>query len=309
MKLLLTGGAGFQGSHLAEKWVRDGHKVTVLNTLSEEAERNIAGIDGDLTLTWGSVTDREVVEKTVRGHDVVVHMAARINVDESLADPRGFLNVNVAGTMNILEAVRREENRMIYASSCEVYGGSEHSLLTEGSGLQPASPYAASKAAADRMCLAYHLSFGLDVTIVRPCNIYGVRQKSGPGGAVIPIFVDLAAAGKPLRVFGTGEQRREYMHVNDLVQAYDLILRNGKLAGEALNVGTNETPSIREIAEFIGDRAGVSVVSEPPRPGEVPGFRLDSSKIGAQGFEPQTRFWEGLSSYLDEFLNSSSLVE
>ena len=299
MRILVTGGAGFQGSHLAEKWVRAGHALTVLNTYSLQAERNIASFHDDMTVVWGSVTDREVVEKTVRGHDVVVHLAAWINVDESIASPRSFLDVNLGGTLNVLDAVSHTDARMIYASSCEVYGSAEQSPLTEHAELRPHSPYAASKAGADRMCFAHHKTYGLDVTIMRPCNVFGERQKSGRGGAVIPIFANLAAEGKPLTVFGTGSQRREYMHVKDLVTAYDLVLQRDDLTGATLNVGTGETPSIKEIAGFIGNKMGARIINKPARPGEVPGFVLDSSSIRGLGFAPQVKFWDGLSSYLE----------
>ncbi len=298
MHILVTGGTGFQGSHLAEKWLHDGHQVTVLNTYSEESVRNIAPFSSDISVVWGSITDREIVEKTVRGHDVVAHLAAHINVDESLANPRVFLDVNLGGTLNILEAVRQTGARLIFASSCEVYGYAQQSPVSESAELRPYSPYAASKAGADRMCFAYHKSFGLDITIVRPCNVYGERQKSGLGGAVIPIFASLATAGKPLRVFGTGAQRREYMHVKDLVSAYDLVLQRGDLKGAVVNVGTGETPSIKEIAEFIGEKTGAAIINEAARPGEVPGFELDSSLIRSLGFSPKVRFWDGFSSYL-----------
>lgn len=299
MRILVTGGAGFQGGHLVERWVQDGHEVVVLNTYSTEAQENIASVSKDISLVWGSVTDREIVEKTVRGHDVVVHLAALINVDDSIARPPSFVDVNLGGTLNILETVRRTGTRLIYASSCEVYGYARHSPVDEHAELRPHSPYAASKAAADRMCYAYHKSYGLDITIVRPCNIYGERQKSGRGGAVISIFARLAADGKPLRVFGTGSQRREYMHVKDLVEAYSLVLRRDDLAGAVLNAGTGETPSVNEIARFISDKRGVPITNEPARPGEVPGFALDSSRIRQLGFTPQVRFWDGLSSYLE----------
>ena len=298
MKILITGGAGFQGSHLAERWAGAGNDVTVLNTISEEAEHNIESFVDTISVVWGSVTDAEVVEKTARGHEVVVHMAARIHVDESRSIPETFLDVNVRGTLNVLEALRRTGARMIYASSCEAYGYSDGSPLTEDAPLRPYSPYSASKAAADRMCFAYHKTFGVDVTIVRPSNVYGPRQKAGPGGAVIPIFSALAAEGKPLRVFGSGEQRREYLHVNDLVNAYDLVLGRDDLAGKTLNVGSGETPSIKEIAEFISERMGVLVVNEPPRPGEVPGFVLNSSLIRSLGFESKIGFWAGIEDYL-----------
>ena len=299
MRILLTGGAGFQGSYLAERWLSAGHDITILNTYSDGALQNISSFSSEISVVWGSVTDSEVVDKTVRGHDVVVHMAAHINVDESIVAPRGFLDVNVGGTLNVLEAVRQAEARMIFASSCEVYGHAEKSSVTEHAELRPHSPYAASKAAADRMCFAYHMSYGLNITIVRPCNVYGPRQKSGRGGAVIPIFASLATRGKPLTVFGSGVQRREYIHVKDLTSAYDLILQRSDLTGVTLNVGTAETPSVKEIADFISAKKGVPIKHEPPRPGEVPGFALDSSRIKALGFDPQVKFWDGLSSYLE----------
>ena len=300
MKILVTGGAGFQGSHLSEKWVHDGHEVTILTTYSEEAQKNVEPFSDSVSIVWGSVTDSEIVEKTVRGQEVVAHLAAHVNVDESLTNPRIFHEVNIGGTINVLEAVKRNNARMIFASSCEVYGYSEgFPVVTERSEMRPYSPYAASKAGADRMCFAYHKSFGVDVTVVRPCNIYGERQKSGRGGAVIPIFSSLAAAGKPLTVFGEGTQKREYMHVKDLVEAYDLVLQRDDIEGEVLNAGSGETPSIIEIATSISEKTGASIVHKPARPGEVPGFELDSSKINGLGFSPSIRFENGLARYLE----------
>ena len=299
MRVLITGGAGFQGSHLTERLVRGGHAVTVLSTLSDQSQRNIASLANDVSLVWGSVTDGEIVDKTVRDQDAVVHMAARVNVDESIDSPIVFLAVNVVGTYNVLEAARKPGTRVVLASTCEVYGSSNPSPLTECADLRPHSPYAASKAGADRLCYAYHKTYGMNVTVVRPCNIYGERQKSGRGGAVIPIFVALAAQGKPLTVFGTGEQRREYMHVSDVVAAYELVLGRDDLAGEVVNFGSGETASVKEIAEFISKRTGVETQYHAPRPGEVPGFELDSSSARRLGFIPKVRFWDGLARYLD----------
>ena len=299
MRVLITGGAGFQGSHLTERLLRAGHEVTVLSTLSDEAEHNVAACMSDISIVWGSITDAEIVDKTVRDQDAVVHAAARVNVDESIDSPVSFLTVNVLGTYNVLEAVRKAGTRLIHASTCEVYGSSTPSPLTERADLRPHSPYAASKAGADRLCYAYHKTYGVDVTIVRPCNIYGERQKSGSGGAVIPIFASLADQRKPLTVFGTGEQRREYMHVSDVVSAYELILDRDDLKGEVVNVGSGEAVSIKEIADFISEKAGVEVRYQPARPGEVPGFELDSSFARRLGFDPNVRFWDGLTSYLD----------
>ena len=297
--ILITGGAGFQGSHMAECLVNAGYQVTILNTYSEQAVANISPFAHSVSVVWGSVTDPEIVHKTVRGQDIVVHFAARINVDQSIQSPAGFLDVNVKGTFNILEAVREEGNRLIYGSSCEVYGAGQDGLLSETSDLRPHSPYAATKAAADRICFGYWKAYGTDLTIVRPCNVYGPRQKSGRHGAVIPIFVDRALAQEPPVVYGAGDQRREYIHVNDLVAGYKLVVENPHLKGEVINLGTGETPSIKEIAEFIAGHLGVSVEYSSARPGEVPGFKLDSQKVRELGFVPQVSFWDGLLGYID----------
>ena len=298
-RILITGGAGFQGSHLAEWCVNAGYQVTILSTYSEEAVANISPFAPNVSVVWGSVTDPEIVQKTVRGQDIVVHLAARINVDQSIRSPASFLDVNVTGTFNILEAVRQEDNRLIYGSSCEVYGATQNSPLTESSDLRPHSPYAATKAAADRLCFGYWKTYGIDLTIMRPCNIYGPRQRSGKHGAVIPIFVDRALAQTPPVVYGAGDQRREYMHVSDLVAGYILAIEKTGLEGEVINLGTGETPSIKEIAERIAGRLGVSLEYAPARPGEVRGFKLDSRKARGLGFVPQVSFWDGLLSYID----------
>ena len=298
MRVLVTGGAGFQGSNLAFQWLRGGHEVTVLNTYSEMAERAVAHLAKDARVVWGSVTDTEIVRKTVRNQDVVAHLAARISVDESIADPSSILSVNVTGTFNVLEAVRQTGARLVYASSCEAYGYAKPPV-TEQSELRPHSPYAASKAAADRLCYAYYKTYDVNVIIVRPCNIYGEGQKADRGGAVIPTMVGRAIAGQPIVVAGDGRQQREYMHVSDLVAAYDIFLNADGLAGEVLNVGTGETVTIQHIADVVADRLGVAVEHGEPRPGEVPGFGLDSWKARALGFEPKVGFEEGLARYIE----------
>ena len=298
MRVLITGGGGFQGSHVAEHCLGAGNHVTILNTPSLEAENNLASFAQDVSIVWGSITDPEIVEKAIRSQDVVFHLAARINVDESLEVPSSVFNVNIMGTFNVLEAIRAHGCRMIYVSSGEAYGSATHSPIIETAELRPHSPYAASKAAADRVCFAYWKTYGIDVSIVRPCNIYGPRQKAGKGGAVIPIFVERALARKPLVVHGTGEQRREYMHVDDLVTAYQLVLENANIQGEVINLGTGETPSIKEIAEFIAQRLGASVEYGPARPGEVGGLILDTTKARLLGFAPHVSFWDGLDRYI-----------
>ena len=302
-RILITGGAGFQGSHLAEFLLETGHKISILNTYSERAVFNISAILDKINLIWGSVTDKELAEKTVRGHDVVIHMAARINVDESLKYPETVILNNISGAVNILEAVRKYNSRLILSSSCEVYGDGhdlkDGELLNESSELKPNSPYAASKAAVDRICYAYFRSFGLDVTIVRPFNIYGERQKSGLFGALIPILTAKILKGENLTVFGDGSATRDYTYVSDIVRAYNLVLENSSLKGKAINFASGQNTRVKDIAEYIAKKSGVEVVYGPPRPGEVMRFPADISFARSLGYVSKINIWEGIDRYLE----------
>lgn len=302
MKILVTGGAGFQGSHLSKFLIDEGHDVTVLNTYREEIEPNVAALSPKARIVYGSVTDKVLVDKTVRGHDVVFHLAANVNVDQSLKDPLSFLEVNVLGTHNVLEAVRENHARMIYASTCEVYGDGhalkEGELLDESAELSPNSPYAASKAAADRWCNAYHKSFGVNVAIVRPFNIYGERQKHGTFGALIPILVFKALRGEPLTVFGDGAATRDYLNIDDLVAAYNIVLHHPELAGKAINFASGINTSVKDIAEYIAKKLDANIEYGPARPGEVSRFPADISQAHSLGFEPKVGIWEGIDRYI-----------
>ena len=202
------------------------------------------------------------------------------------------------GTVNVLEAVRQTGARMVYASSCGAYGYAKPPV-TEDSDLRPHSPYAASKAAADRLSYSYFKTYGVDVTILRPCNIYGDGQKADHGGAVIPTMVGRALAGQPIIVAGDGSQQREYMHVSDLVAAYDMFLNANGLSGEVFYVGTGEIVSIKQIADVVADQLGVPVEHSEPRPCEVQGFGLKSSKARGLGFSPKVGFKEGMARYIE----------
>lgn len=303
MKILITGGAGFQGSHLTESLLKKGHDVTILNTYSEESDTNSKGFKNDARIVFGSVTDKTIVEKTVRGQDVVYHLAANVNVDESLKYPLRFIESNVLGTHNVIEAVRENHVRMIYASTCEVYGDGhslkDGELLDETAELSPNSPYAASKAAADRWCNAYHKSFGVNVTIVRPFNIYGERQKSGTFGALIPILVRRAMEGQTLTVFGEGDATRDYLNIDDLVSAYTLVLERPDLSGKAINFASGTNTKVKDIAEYIAKAFGANIEHGPARPGEVQRFPADISLARSIGFEPKVGIWEGIDRYIE----------
>lgn len=302
MKILIIGGAGFIGSHLAEALQKDGHEITVLNTYSERALANLSEIKNRLKLFWGDITDKDAVEKSAEGQEVIFHLASPINVDESLRDPFSFFNSGVSGTYNVLEAVKKRGSRLIYTSTREVYGDG-HGLkegegLKENAEMRPCSPYAASKVASDRMCYSYYRSYGLDVTIVRPFNVYGERQKSGVFGALIPILTFKALAGEDLVIYGTGEAKRDYSHVSDLINGFQIILKNEGLKGKAINFASGEEIMIKDIAEYIAKKLQVRVTYGPPRPGEIYHAPADISFAKSLGFSPRVKIWEGIDRYI-----------
>jgi len=298
MKILITGGLGFQGSHLTKYLMNKGHDVTILNTFSELSKRNYDLLPKKPTVVWGSITDIELVNKTVREHDVVFHLAAHINVDESIMSPEITIKTNINGTINILNAVTENKSRLIYISSCEVYGTPDKRLIDETIEFKPCSPYAASKAATDRICYCYFKTYGTRVTIVRPFNIFGERQKEGKYGSVIPIFVKRAMEGKNLEIHGTGEQTRDYMHIDDLIDAYALILKCTETDGKVYNFGTGVETSIKDIAEYIAKQFNVGVDYVKCRPGQVMNFCADITKAKKLGFSPKVGIWKGINKYI-----------
>ncbi len=303
MKILITGGAGFQGSHLAESLLKKGHEVTIINTFSDEKRNNIESFKNDVNIVYGSITDPILIEKTIPGHDVVFHLAANVNVDHSLKDPKSFIDVNIMGTFNVLEQVRKHDIRMIHASTCEVYGDGhdikEGEMLDETAELKPNSPYASTKAGADRLCYSYYKSFDVDVTIVRPFNIFGERQKSGTFGALIPILVRKAMAGDRLTVFGDGSATRDYLYISDLVKGYELVMEHKELSGTTVNFASGVNTSVRDIAQYIAKKFNSEIQYGPARPGEVSRFPADISFAKSLGFEPKVGIWEGIDRYIE----------
>ena len=211
MTILVTGGAGFIGSHLVDELLADeGTRVSVLDRLSIGGSReNLAHHDADarFRLVLGDARDGAAVDPLVAEVDVVVHAAAETHVDRSIDGPIAFVESNVLGTATVLEACRRVGRRLVMVSTDEVYGERPQGVepFPEGAPLRPRSPYAASKAAADLLCSAYRTTYGVDVAIVRGTNAYGPRQLE----RVIPTFAVAALRGEPLPVYGAGEQRRE----------------------------------------------------------------------------------------------------
>jgi len=302
MRLLLTGGLGFQGHALAEHWTAMGHAVTVLNTPSQRAQEMAGRLTPPRHVLWGSVTDPELMRKAVRGVDAVVHLAAWTSVDESFHHPRAVWEVNAQAAYTVLEAIRSEAPavRVLWASSCEVYGYTGAAAVDELAPLVPHSPYAAAKCAGERLAEAYAITYGLRLTILRPCNIFGPWQKTGRDGAVIPTFLAAARAGGALQLTGDGSQRREFLFIDDLVAAYALLLEADDLPWRVFNVGSGESCSIRDIADFLSARYDVPIVARADlaRPGEVVTFHLNCDRLRSLGWKPRTSFRMGLEQVL-----------
>jgi UDP-glucose 4-epimerase len=306
-RILITGGAGFIGSHLCEKYVKQGNTVICLDNFITGNLTNIRHLISypNFKLVTGSITDFDLVEKMMFGVDIVLHLAAQIHVDRSIIEPRLTYEVNVVGTLNILEAARRHDvQKIVHTSTSEVYGSAMYSPMDENHPLKAPHPYGASKIAADRMCYSYINTYNMNICILRPFNTFGPRQKDGGYGGVISIFVRRALNNLPPLIYGTGEQTRDYTYVKDLVRAFDLIVTYEDSIKEPINIGTGREISILDLAnkiiELCGKKGLLTPVNVDPRPGEVDRLIAGTSKAKTQlKWAPQYSLETGLQEFVD----------
>jgi UDP-glucose 4-epimerase len=304
-RILVTGGAGFIGSHLTEDLVQKGYSVKIMDDFSTGNVNNIRGLFNyrNFKMIRGSITDRELLAKATLDVDVVFHLAAQIHVDRSIIEPRHTFDVNTLGTLNILDAALENNIELVvYASTSEVYGSAKYVPMDEDHPLNPASPYAATKAAADRLCFSYYNTYKLPVVIVRCFNTYGPRQKGSGYAAAIPIFIKRALAGLPPVIYGDGKQTRDYMYVKDTVNAYNLVLNSqNSILGKAINFGTGKEISILELANTILELCGAKAtpIHAAPRAGEVKRLCADMTLAGKTlNFVPQYTIRKGLQEFV-----------
>lgn len=256
-KFLVTGGAGFIGSHIVGRLLNDGHTVTVLDDFSTGLEKNLEGLDEKrLTIVTGSVADADKVTEVMKGHHYVLHQAALPSVARSVENPLATHRVNVDGTLNILEAARthkRTVKRVIYASSSSVYGDTPTLPKVESMPTQPMSPYAVSKLAAEQYCRAYFLNYGLETVALRYFNVFGPRQEPDSAyAAVIPKFVAaLMGRAKPA-IYGDGKQTRDFTYIDNVVDANLQACTAGKAPGQTFNVACGSRVAIAGLLNMIG---------------------------------------------------------
>jgi UDP-glucose 4-epimerase len=290
--VLVTGGAGFVGGHLAGALADAGNDVRVLDSLeSGDPDR----VPPSATLIRADVRDAGAVSDAAAGVDHVFHEAAVVSVPATVEDPTGTNATNLDGTLNVLEAARREDARAVVASSAAVYGHPESVPVAESDRKEPASPYGIQKLAADQYARAYHDLYGVETAALRYFNVYGPGQ-SGEYAGVIDVFLGQALAGDPLTVEGDGTQTRDFVHVEDVVRA-NLLAATADAAGEAYNVGTGDSVAIRDLADLVVEVTGSDsgVVHVDPREGDVERSRADVARARDRlGFEPTVSLREGL---------------
>ena len=270
---LVTGGAGFIGSHLVEALVARGERVRVLDDLSSGRRENLSTVLGDVELLIGDVADPEVVDQAMDGCEIVFHLAAIASVQASIENPRRSHRVIVDGTLNVLETARRAGvRRAVFASSAAVYGDHTALPLREELPPRPLSPYAASKVTGEMYCTAFHASYGLPTVALRFFNVYGPRQDpTSPYSGVISIFASRMCRGKAPVIYGDGKQTRDFVYVEDLVRALLLACEREAAVGEVFNLASATQTSILQLTTMLNEVLGTDIPPEfgPARTGEV----------------------------------------
>jgi len=302
---LVTGGAGFIGSHLVELLMRKGFSVRVLDNLSTGRLENIREHlnDPQFRFVRGDIRDRQSVEEAIRGVQAVFHLAAITSVPYSVKHPEITRQVNVEGTRKLLEAcLRGGAERFIFVSSCAVYGEPEYLPVDEGHPTRPVSPYAESKLEAENLCREFQERYGLRTTVIRPFNVYGPGMRNDQYGGVIARFIERLRLGKPPVIYGDGEQTRDFVHVEDAVRAMVLALESRKAVGRTFNVATGAPTSINRLAQLLIELHGADGIEAKHRKARAGDVRYSYADIqearDVLGFEPRISLKEGLSALL-----------
>lgn len=294
---LVTGGAGFIGSHIVKELVHQGQQVTVLDNLSSGDLSNLGAVRDKITFVQADICDFPTLLKLNKGVDFVLHLAALISVAESMAKPQETVKINVQGTANVLEAATRcGVKRVIFSSSAAVYGSRPELPYKENTPTDCQSPYAWSKQTGENLCQFYTKIYGLETVILRYFNAFGAKQNPASAYAtVIAKFMQLAAQDKPLHIEWDGLQSRDFINIADITRATLLTARKG-VPGEIYNVASGHTCTLLQLVDTIEKIAGrkLTRITRPKRPGDVHESAADISKIAALGYKPITTLEEGL---------------
>jgi len=303
-RYLVTGGAGFIGSHLAEALLDQGESVRVLDNLATGRETNLAALQGRAQLIRGDLRNLEAVRAAVEGVEVVFHQGALASVPRSIADPVTSLEININGTQNVLQAARDAGvRRVVYASSSSIYGNTPTLPKHEQMQPHPVSPYAIHKLTGELLCEVFTSIYGLETVALRYFNVFGPRQDpTSEYAAVIPRFLTALIHKRRPIVFGDGEQTRDFTYIANVVQANLLAATSRAAVGYAMNIGCGEQVSLNTVLHLAGELLGVTpdVEYREPRPGDVRDSLADISLAQLLlGYKPIIGFDEGLALTMD----------
>jgi len=310
MKLLITGGAGFIGSSLADRLLSDGNEIVVIDNFNDYydpkiKESNVAPHVGDVlyTLVRGDIEDAETVKRVFDAHrfDCVVHLAARAGVRPSLENPLAYVKTNVVGTANILEQMQRHGvKKLVFASSSSVYGNCKEELFSEDLKVtEPISPYAATKSACEQICYTYCHLYGIQTVCLRFFTVYGPRQRPD---LAIRKFVEKIERGEPIEMYGDGTTKRDYTFIGDIVAGIRAAIAYDKTPYEVINLGGGEPITLKRMIETIEKVLGkkAEIVTKPMQPGDVVKTVCDWSKAKRLlGYAPGTRFEDGIRKFVE----------
>lgn len=304
MRALVTGGAGFIGSHIVEALLLHGWEVTVLDDFSFGTRQNLTTVlqNKQLRLIDGNILNRETVAAALNGVDTIFHEAAIVNVMRSHEEPTLVNQVNVEGTLNLLNESRKTDvRRLVFASSCGIYGDVKQLPIKEDTLPAPTNPYAASKVASEQYCFAFHRAYGLEVVCLRYTNVYGPRSV-GPYSGVMGKFAERLLSNQPPVIYGDGEQTRDFIFSTDVAEANLLAAEATSGIGAAINVGTGVTTSVNELARIMAEithRPKIGVTRAEPRRGEIRFSQADTSLARRiLNFEARIGLREGLAKFI-----------
>lgn len=303
---LVTGGAGFIGSHIVRRLVENGESVRVIDNLCTGSSDRLAGVAAAIEFVQADLAEPEVAERAVNSVDYVIHQAAIPSVQRSIRDPIASNRANITATLNLLEACRkRGVNKFVYAASSSAYGDTVVLPKREEMPANPLSPYALQKHVGERYCAMYHALFGLETVSLRYFNVFGPGQDpNSEYAAVIPKFITRLLAGQAVTVFGDGEQSRDFTYVENVVEANLLALRAEGAGGKVVNVGCGRRFSLNQLIRMMERLLGVKARVEylPSRPGDVRDSlaAIDLARK-VLGYEPRVSIEEGLKRTVESF--------
>jgi UDP-glucose 4-epimerase len=306
MKCLVTGGAGFLGSHLIERLLLDKHSVVCLDDFSTGRRKNLVNVENEIEIIEGDVRENDIVSEAIKGIDCIFHLAAQISVSRSVREPQFDASVNIQGIITLLEAIKKESERFIYISTGGAIYGEPASIPASESTLEePISPYGLSKLVGEKYLQWFHREYGIPYIIIRPANIYGPRQDPLGEAGVISVFLGRIQNNEPLEIFGDGKDTRDYVYVKDIADMCIKAMHSSST--DTFNAGTGNQTNLLELINVIEQVTEFKAEKKfrDPRPGDVRHIALDSRKAYEDlGWRPSTSLSDGIQKTWEWFSSS-----